>query len=32
VIRIRTGETDNAALTPVTADEVQRNALESTSK
>jgi nitrogen regulatory protein P-II 1 len=28
VIRIRTGETDNAALTPVTADEVQRNALE----
>jgi nitrogen regulatory protein P-II 1 len=32
VIRIRTGETDNAALTPVTADEVQRNALESSSK
>ena len=28
VIRIRTGEADNAALTPVTADEVQRNALE----
>jgi nitrogen regulatory protein P-II 1 len=28
VIRIRTGETDNAALTPVTADEVQRHALE----
>ncbi|HET8622881.1 MAG TPA: P-II family nitrogen regulator [Gemmatimonadales bacterium] len=27
VIRIRTGETDNAALTPVTADEVQRQAL-----
>ena len=32
VIRIRTGETDNAALTPVTADDVHRNALESTSK
>jgi nitrogen regulatory protein P-II 1 len=31
VIRIRTGEKDNAALTPVTADEVQRNALEATS-
>jgi nitrogen regulatory protein P-II 1 len=30
VIRIRTGEADNAALTPVTADEVQRNALEAT--
>lgn len=30
VIRIRTGERDNAALTPVTADEVQRHALEST--
>ncbi len=29
VIRIRTGETDNAALTPVTADEVQRQALQS---
>lgn len=28
VIRIRTGERDNAALTPVTADEVQREALE----
>ena len=28
VVRIRTGEADNAALTPVTADEVQRNALE----
>jgi nitrogen regulatory protein P-II 1 len=28
VIRIRTGEKDNAALTPVTADEVQRNALQ----
>ena len=28
VIRIRTGETDNAALTPVTADEVQRQALQ----
>ena len=26
VIRIRTGERDNAALTPVTADEVQRAA------
>jgi nitrogen regulatory protein P-II 1 len=26
VVRIRTGETDNAALTPVTADEVQRKA------
>ena len=26
VIRIRTGERDNAALTPVTADEVQRRA------
>jgi nitrogen regulatory protein P-II 1 len=32
VIRIRTGESDNAALTPVTADEVQRNALEAASK
>jgi nitrogen regulatory protein P-II 1 len=32
VIRIRTGESDNAALTPVTADEVQRNALEATGK
>lgn len=29
VIRIRTGETDVAALTPVTADEVQRDAMES---
>jgi len=28
VIRIRTGEADNAALTPVTADEVQRSALQ----
>ena len=28
VIRIRTGERDNAALTPVTADNVQRHALE----
>ncbi len=28
VIRIRTGELDNAALTPVTADEVQRSVLE----
>ena len=28
VIRIRTGERDNAALTPVTADVVQRHALE----
>jgi len=27
VIRIRTGESDNAALTPVTADEVQKAAL-----
>ena len=27
VIRIRTGERDNAALTPVTADEVQRQSL-----
>ena len=26
VVRIRTGEVDNAALTPVTADEVQRRA------
>jgi nitrogen regulatory protein P-II 1 len=26
VVRIRTGENDNAALTPVTADEVQRRA------
>jgi len=32
VIRIRTGEHDNAALTPVTADEVQRNALQATTK
>jgi nitrogen regulatory protein P-II 1 len=32
VIRIRTGEADNAALTPVTADEVQRNALEAAPK
>ena len=28
VIRIRTGERDAAALTPVTADEVQRHSLE----
>jgi len=28
VVRIRTGERDNAALTPVTADEVQRRAHE----
>jgi nitrogen regulatory protein P-II 1 len=28
VIRIRTGETDNAALTPVTADDVQRLSLQ----
>jgi nitrogen regulatory protein P-II 1 len=28
VIRIRTGERDNAALTPVTADEVQRHSQE----
>ena len=27
VVRIRTGEEDNAALTPVTADEVRRRAL-----
>lgn len=32
VIRIRTGEQDNAALTPVTADEVQRNALQAAAK
>ncbi len=32
VIRIRTGESDNAALTPVTADKVQRQALEATLK
>ncbi len=30
VIRIRTGERDNAALTPVTADQVQRAALQET--
>ena len=30
VIRIRTGERDNAALTPVTADEVQRAAIRET--
>jgi nitrogen regulatory protein P-II 1 len=29
VVRIRTGEKDNAALTPVTADEVQLRALRS---
>jgi nitrogen regulatory protein P-II 1 len=28
VVRIRTGERDNAALTPVTADDVQREALQ----
>ena len=28
VIRIRTGEQDDAALTPVTADEVRRRALD----
>ena len=28
VVRIRTGERDNAALTPVTADEVQRRSLQ----
>lgn len=28
VIRIRTGERDNSALTPITADVVQRHALE----
>ena len=28
VVRIRTGERDNAALTPVTADDVQRQALQ----
>jgi nitrogen regulatory protein P-II 1 len=28
VIRIRTGERDNSALTPITADSVQRHALE----
>lgn len=28
VVRIRTGEEDNAALTPLNADEVQRHALE----
>ena len=28
VIRIRTGEADNAALTAVNADQVQRHALE----
>lgn len=32
VIRIRTGEADNAALTPVTADEVQRSALQAAAK
>jgi nitrogen regulatory protein P-II 1 len=30
VVRIRTGERDNAALTPLTADAVQRHALEAT--
>jgi nitrogen regulatory protein P-II 1 len=30
VVRIRTGEVDNAALTPLTADEVQRRALAGT--
>jgi len=28
VVRIRTGERDNAALTPVTADEVQKHSLQ----
>ncbi len=28
VVRIRTGERDNAALTPITADAVQRHAIE----
>jgi nitrogen regulatory protein P-II 1 len=28
VVRIRTGERDNAALTPVTVDEVQKHSLE----
>lgn len=32
VIRIRTGEADNAALTPVTADEVQRSAIQAAAK
>ena len=32
VIRIRTGEADNAALTPITADEVQRSALQAAAK
>jgi len=32
VIRIRTGEKDNAALTPITADEVQRNALQASTQ
>ena len=32
VIRIRTGERDNQALTPITADEVQRNALQAAVK
>jgi len=32
VIRIRTGEADNAALTPITADEVQRSALQAATK
>jgi nitrogen regulatory protein P-II 1 len=32
VYRIRTGERDDSALTPVTADEVQRRALELTMK
>jgi len=31
VVRIRTGEMDNDALTPVTADEVQRKAQQSES-
>lgn len=30
VVRIRTGERDDAALTPITADEVQRRALDLT--
>jgi nitrogen regulatory protein P-II 1 len=28
VVRIRTGERDNAALTPVTVDEVQKHSLQ----
>jgi nitrogen regulatory protein P-II 1 len=32
VVRIRTGERDNAALTPITADEVQKHALQLAAK